>query len=66
MNQLLEPHRHRRRGVRRVLARAAAARCTGYALTANPPDAPHATAFWARVGSPRAPARPCSHQEPPG
>jgi hypothetical protein len=47
--------RHRRRGVGRVLARAAAARGVGFNWSANPPEEADAAAFWARVGAPRAP-----------
>jgi GNAT superfamily N-acetyltransferase len=61
----VEP-RHRRRGVGRVLALAAAARGGGFSWSANPPDEPDAAAFWARIGAPRAPAKPCSHQEAAG
>ncbi|GHG30031.1 MULTISPECIES: GNAT family N-acetyltransferase [Amycolatopsis] len=61
----VEP-RHRRRGVGRVLARAAAARGGGFSWSANPPDEADAAALWARVGAPRAPASPCSHQEAAG
>jgi GNAT superfamily N-acetyltransferase len=61
----VEP-RHRRRGVGRVLARAAAARDGGFSWSANPPHEPDAAAFWAKVGAPRAPASLCSHQEAAG
>ncbi|MEV5721732.1 GNAT family N-acetyltransferase [Amycolatopsis mediterranei] len=40
----LEP-KHRRRGVGRVLARAAAARGVGFSWSANPPDETDAAAF---------------------
>ncbi|GAB3167400.1 hypothetical protein GCM10027258_92690 [Amycolatopsis stemonae] len=61
----VEP-RHRRRGVGRVLARAAAARGAGFSWSANPAEEPDVAAFWARVGAPPAPANPCSHQEDSG
>lgn len=62
----VEPQ-HRRRGVGRVLARAAAARGAGYRWSANPPDEPDSAAFWARIGPPPpAPAAPCSHQQAAG
>ncbi|MEV6832122.1 hypothetical protein [Amycolatopsis sp. NPDC051102] len=58
--------RHRRRGVGRVLTHAAAARGSGFAWSANPPEEPGAAAFWAKIATPRAPASPCSHQEAAG
>lgn len=56
--------RHRRRGVGRVLARAAAARGGGFSWSANPPDEPDAAAFWAKVGASRAP-RACARTRKP-
>ncbi|MDX3187472.1 hypothetical protein PV458_03580 [Streptomyces sp. MN03-5084-2B] len=61
----VEP-RHRRRGVGRVLIKAATARGGEFDVTANPLEERGAAAFWAKVNTPPAPASPCSHQEAAG
>lgn len=59
---------HRRRGVGTVLVAAARARGHSYRWSANPPATrdPITDAFWARLGAPPSPARPCSHQQAAG
>ena len=58
----VEP-RHRRRGVGQLLVAAARTRGAGYDWSSNSIGTdPIVVAFWARIGAPRVPAQPCSHQ----